>query len=231
MRFIHAMLILASAALIAATAAAQEYRYVSDELHVSFRTGPGNQYAIQRFLVTGTRLELLEPPGDADFPQEALDEWDHVRDPRGDTGWMQSRYLMTERAARDRLADAQQTLADTRAELGEQRSALDAARRRNEELESRLAEARGEVDRLEHLLGQAEQGYELAQANENLKERVAMLLERNEELEVENRRMSERSQQEWFVVGAGVLGVGLLLGLILPRLGPRRRSTWAGSGL
>ncbi len=229
MRAIHATLAAGALLLIASAAAAETYRYVSDELHVSFRTGPGTEYAIQRFHVTGTQLELLPPPEEADYPAEALDEWSYVLDPRGDTGWMQSRYLMEQRAARDRLADAQQVLAATRDEVDELQSALDASRQRNEDLEARLADALAEAERLEHTLGQAEQGYELAQANENLKERVATLLERTETLEAENRELSERSQQEWFVVGAGVLGVGLLLGLILPRLGPRRRSTWAGN--
>jgi SH3 domain protein len=46
------------------------------------------------------------------------------------------------------------------------------------------------------------------------------------ELESENRKLSARSDREWFIVGAAVVTFGILLGLIIPRLRLQKKSSW-----
>jgi len=38
--------------------------------------------------------------------------------------------------------------------------------------------------------------------------------------------LKDRSEREWFVRGAGVVIVGILIGLIVPRLKLRKKSSW-----
>jgi len=74
---------------------------------------------------------------------------------------------------------------------------------------------------------------ELALANEELSRQNALLRERlgdlRQQLEAEQRTGGEqrrREQRRWFLTGAAVLLAGLVLGLALARLGPRRRPRW-----
>jgi len=43
---------------------------------------------------------------------------------------------------------------------------------------------------------------------------------------VANGALSSRSRQNWFIVGAGVLSGGIVIGLIAPSLRRKRRSDW-----
>ena len=43
---------------------------------------------------------------------------------------------------------------------------------------------------------------------------------------MENAALGGRSSQNWFIVGAGVLFGGIVIGLIAPSLRRKRRSDW-----
>lgn len=113
------------------------------------------------------------------------------------------------------------------------------------------SEPTGEVARLQQELTQLKQDYRRLQAdNQRLNEELAQLRrtaenaliidERNRRLEQrtvelerslqlvqqENDALRDRSSQQWFLRGAGVLLAGLLLGVFLPRLHTRRTSRW-----
>jgi SH3 domain protein len=47
-----------------------------------------------------------------------------------------------------------------------------------------------------------------------------------QEVQQENQSLKDRSNREWFVRGAGVVLLGILLGLILPRIRFRSSSRW-----
>ncbi len=189
-------------AAVAPSPAIAEQRYIDDEIHITFREGPGPSFTIKRYHATGTELELLEPPEDAEeqYSEEALEEWSYVRNPSGEEGWVQKRFLVPDLPARERIG----------------------------QVEAELTSAEERIGKLEEDLQAANEGYQLVQDNKKLKERLKHLLDRKEELEDRNRELGERNRQRWFIVGAGVLVTGLVLGLILPLLRPRRRSSWSG---
>ncbi|MGB8144044.1 MAG: hypothetical protein WCF05_02505, partial [Chromatiaceae bacterium] len=57
--------------------------------------------------------------------------------------------------------------------------------------------------------------------------RVAELTRQAAELDQETRDLKLQTNQRWFMIGAGVIGGGILIGLILPNLRFRRRkSSW-----
>lgn len=113
------------------------------------------------------------------------------------------------------------------------------------------SEPTGEVARLQQELTQLKQDHQRLQAeNRRLNEDLAQLRrtaenaliidQRNRRLEQrtvelerslqlaqqENDTLRDRSSQQWFLRGAGVLLAGLLLGVFLPRLRTRRTSRW-----
>ncbi|CAI8852374.1 TIGR04211 family SH3 domain-containing protein [Methylococcus capsulatus] len=59
-----------------------------------------------------------------------------------------------------------------------------------------------------------------------LRETLATVERDLEAKRLENQALAEDSRQRWFLIGAGVLAGGFLLGLIAPQLGWRRRSSW-----
>jgi SH3 domain protein len=197
--------------------------FVSDELIVVLRTGPSTENRILRNLQAGTALEVLEIGDGSDYAR--------VRELNGGTGgWVLTQYLTAEPIARDRLAGAQQELAsaserisalqqqleETRNELAEARESLDHA-------ETTGATANAELASIRQTSASA---IELRDQNENL---VRRLNEREAligQLSSENAELEAQTRQKWFGIGALVLIGGIVLGLVLPGLRRRKRSSW-----
>ncbi|MEX0731389.1 MAG: TIGR04211 family SH3 domain-containing protein [Aquisalimonadaceae bacterium] len=208
--------------LASGAALAQQSRYISDELALDLRSGPGNQYRIQQMVPAGTRVEVLEEQSG----------WTRVRMTTGMEGWVLSRLLTNEPSARSRLEQMERDLTQTRARNEELTTALEQARARVDSLESNLSEATTERDRLDSDLEQASQGLELYDENQELRKQVIDLQREIQDLSHESERLRARNDQQWFMVGSLVLGAGILFGLIIPRIRWRRqRSSWGSSSL
>lgn len=65
-----------------------------------------------------------------------------------------------------------------------------------------------------------ERALALAEENAALESRVATL-------SLETRDLRRSTQRDWLLAGAAVLLVGLVLGIVLPRIRWRRRSRWS----
>jgi SH3 domain protein len=208
-------------ACLASTALA-ETRYVSDRLEITLRTGTSTQHSIMRMLPSGMRLEVLESDPGSGYAR--------VRTPDGTEGWVLARYLMEQPAARDRLAAATERAASLElrvADLAAQVEALsgerDALQAQRDGLESELNEVRSELERIRRVSASA---VELDSANRELRTRVAAAEQDGTLLRAEIAELKRNTQRDWFMAGAGVLLLGLVLGLVLPRIRWRRRSGW-----
>lgn len=203
-------------------AAHAQTRYVDDELVITLRTGPSNQNEIVRTLSSGARVEILETRGD---------EYVRVRVASDDAeGWVLQQYLTDERIAADRLAQAERELAaaqsrvteleervsELTAELETASSDLEAARAENERLDAELADVRSA----------SENALSIRDENENLRQRVSSLNEQLQRATMANAELRSRNRQSWFIVGAGVLVGGIVIGLVAPTLRRRRRTNW-----
>jgi SH3 domain protein len=62
--------------------------------------------------------------------------------------------------------------------------------------------------------------------NESLRRRINEREQLVEELTRQNAELSSRATREWFVLGAGVLFAGTVLGLVLPSFRRKRRTDW-----
>jgi SH3 domain protein len=199
-------------------AVSAETRYVSDHLLITLRTGKGNAYQVIKTLPSGTRLELLDDDG----------EYSHVRTEDGTEGWARNQYLIDTPIAQDKLATAEQKLEklqQTRKELQQQIKVLKSDKgtveKERDTLAADLARIQKELDMLQKV---AAQPIQTAKQNEKLKKQVETLQQESTSLTEENRRLADSSQRDWFLTGAGVLGGGLVLGLLLPLLRPRRKT-------
>ncbi|MCC5809488.1 MAG: TIGR04211 family SH3 domain-containing protein [Ectothiorhodospiraceae bacterium] len=194
-------------------------RYISDELALDMRSGPGNQFRIQQMVPAGTQVQVLDNDSG----------WSLVRLGDGREGWVLTRLLADQPSARSQLNSAQRNLSQVRDENQELRASLEEALARVDELESGLTDTSSERDRLEQQLEQASRGLQLHSENEELKKEVIDLRREIQDLSHETERLRDRNDQRWFIVGSGVLAFGILMGLILPRIRWRKRNSW-GSG-
>jgi SH3 domain protein len=207
--------------LVCGTALA-ETRYVSDNLEITMRSGKGTSYGITRMLRSGTPVEVLEEDKEAGYTQ--------VRVKGGKEGWVLSRFLMKGQAARDRLAAAEKSLAELELEnrkmetsmaaLTEEKAAL------QKELEGLEGQARNVSQELSEIKRTASSALAIDSENKDLKGRVVSLERQLQTLQQENEGLKDRTARDWFMVGAGVVLLGIIVGLIIPRIRWRKKSSW-----
>lgn len=205
----------ACAAILAlvATTALGATRYVSDELRISVRTGAGDEFRIIEVIGTGTRVETLQSQG----------EWAEVRTPADNTGWVRAQYLEELPSAEDRLRAVRAELEQARERIGELEAALSESRANTDEARERFAALSEDKQRLEARIADAQRGLELHDENERLKQNVGKYMREAAELEQQLQQATDRAQKEWFVIGAGVLLGGMLVGIVVTIIPWRRR--------
>jgi SH3 domain protein len=192
--------------------------FVTDELQLDLRVGPGNQYRIVQMMPAGQPLRVEEVSGD----------WSRVTLPNGRDGWMLSRFLAERPSARERVLSIEareRELVEGNAELV---ARLDAANARLVELESALATGAESRDLLEHRIAEASQGLGLFEDNQLMSKQLLDTERALEDLRHEVDRLGRRHEQTWFLAGGLVLGGGLLVGLWVGRASGRRRTRWSG---
>ena len=216
------------ACLLLAASAHGETRYVTDKLSIELRRGPSTQYLIIRTLDAGLAVDVLE---------QTPDGYSRVRvaDSQGSEGWVLTRFLSTDRSARERVAAAERASNDARArvaelerrvaslteELGDTKAELDHTRENHEHVSRELSNisfAQCEASALPF----ADSSFDVVVSRLG-----AMFFPDIEQaLTVQSAALTSRSRQSWFVVGAAVLFGGVVLGLIAPSLRRKRRSGW-----
>ena len=208
--------------LLLATSVHAQTRYVSDRMVVELRRGPSTEYLILRNLEAGAAVQVLEDAG-AGYSRVRVQD-------QGTEGFILTRFLTPEPIARDKLAAAERGLAAAKtraAELEQQVSSLTA------ELggtKTDLAQTRSSHDQaskdLADLRTAAANVVEIRDQNESLRQRLIQREREVEDLTAANTRLTGQDKQNWFIVGAGVLLGGVVIGLIAPSLRRKRRSDW-----
>jgi SH3 domain protein len=212
----------ALACLLLASAAHSQTRYVTDKLSVELRRGPSTEYLIVRSLEAGEMVEVLE---------QTAQGYSRVRVPdQGTEGWILTRFLSSETSARDRLAVAERSLSNARGrvtELEQQVASLTAeVGGTKAELEQTRSSHEHVSQELSSIKTASANAIELRDQNESLRQKLIDRERQVEQLTTENGVLAARNNQSWFVVGAGVLLGGVIIGLIAPSLRRKRRSDW-----
>jgi SH3 domain protein len=208
--------------LLSSGAALAETRYVSDNLEITMRSGKGTSYGITRMLRSGTPVDVLEEDKEAGYT--------HVRTKGGKEGWVLTRYLMKGQAARDRLAAAEKKLAELELENRKMETSMTALTEEKVALEKELAAVEGQSRNVSQELSEIKRTASSALAidseNKDLKGRVVSLERQLQTLQQENEGLRDRTARDWFMVGAGVVLLGIIVGLIIPRIRWRKKSSW-----
>ncbi len=197
--------------------------YVSDELWVNLRSGPGQDYRIIRVLKSGNSLEFIEQNEEAD--------WMMVKTSRGEEGWIPLRYLTETPIAKQLLATTTAELENVKAELNATKENLTKASSSASNSGQEVSALKSEKDQLAKELAEIKaisaDAINLQTNNQQLLEENQSLKNQIDVLTVENQTLEDQANTEQWIVGAVILGVGLLLGLIIPRMRSSKSNSWA----
>ncbi len=192
--------------LLVAPAALAANRYISDELFTYMHSGPNNTYRIIGSIDAGSQVQLLNVNRENEYTQ--------IRDSRGRTGWVQSKFVTNKESMAIRLPRVEKELAEVKKQLANARQSSD-------------TEKAGLVDSLET---RNQQIAELENKYSEISDQLTSVETENRELRAKLDTQKDDMLLKYFTYGGGVAGIGLLFGLILPHLIPRKKRSpngWA----
>ena len=208
--------------LFATSAAFAAPAWVTDQFEITLRSGPSTSNAIQLMIDSGLRLEVLERDTETGYSR--------VRTPGGTEGWVLSRYLMSEPSAREQLAKLTSQLTSATSRGSSLDAQMKAVKAEYESANQQIAKLEREKAAVEKELAEikrtAANVLAINEQNKSLMDQLAAAQIRGDTLEQENRSLSSQTTRYWFMAGALVLLVGVLLGIWLPRVRWQRRSRY-----
>lgn len=199
-----------------------ETRYVTDRLKITMRIGESTGHKIVRMLPSGAPVEVISRNPSTGYAKVKAE---------GSVGYVLNRQLMDEPSPREQLGELKQRLQELQdapdqlqsklASLQTDHKALSQAHQELQTLKQQLQQE------LESIRNSAANAIRIGNERNELRKIVATLTRERENLKQENRDLSNRSAQNWFLIGAGVIIAGITLGLVLPHLRfPRRKTPW-----
>jgi SH3 domain protein len=197
-------------------------QYVTDRLHITMRSGQSTAYKILRMLPSGTPVEVLGENSETGYSRiRAL----------GEEGWVLSRQLMDEPGAREQLSNLKERLQGLQDAPENTRNRLVALQAEHQTLQRSCTQINETKQRLEQELESIRRvsadAVRINNERTELRKAVADLTRERENLKQEIRDMNNQTSQRWFLIGAGVTLIGILLGLVLPHLRfQRRKHPW-----
>jgi len=212
--------------LVAMPVSAQEEeggdRWVTDSFEITMRNGKGNRQAIVRMLRSGTKIELLESDDEAGYSR--------VRTNSGAEGWVLNRYLLKRPPARVMMPDVEARLRASEEKRRKLAGDLKTVVRERDQLQRQLktveTSGQGLQKELDDVQRMSANVIQIDSQNKSLRQSLAERQATVEKLQAENKRLASRANREWFIIGSLVIIVGMLIGLILPRIRWRKKSSW-----
>lgn len=223
------MLFAASGAPAAKSASGKsnsKYQYVSDILTITMRSGKSNEHRIIRTLESGEKLRILENGK----------KYSRVRTDKGETGWVLTRYLSREPAARLELPPIKTKLAKLEKENKELSKSLKEITRERDSLKVAAVSLERLEKKHKQLLEESVRWKDAANKSNNLSEESKDLARKNATLESqmdlmmrELKSLRDGSNRLWFLSGAGVILIGIVIGVMVARSRKEKKSSWGAS--
>ncbi|MCI7718250.1 SH3 domain-containing protein [[Pasteurella] aerogenes] len=180
-----------------------ETKYVSENLNTFLRKGAGDQFKIAGAIQAGEAVTVLE----------RKDKYTLIRDSRNREAWILTNELSNTPSSKEENPKLRAQIEELSLKLNR----IDADwQQRTNEMQRRTKQAE-------------EQSSQLLEQNSQLKRELEITKNKNRDLEAMLDAGKREIAIQWFIYGGSVLGVGLLLGLIIPLILPKRRKRdgWA----
>lgn len=211
-------LVAAFAVLLLSVNATAATRYVSDELSVNMRRGPSTSYGINTLLKAGTQVQTLDE----------ANGWTKIRTPGGSTGYVLTRFLSSQPAARTRIEEIEaehdklvKENKDLHTELAE---AMSGSKELGQLKSQLVSENKSLKKKLKDIKEVSANAIQTNQQNQEYRKKLMVLESKMERLQSQNKAL--QSRREGMKIGALILIVGIVFGLILPLFRRRRKGSW-----
>ena len=208
--------------LIVGTTAIAQTRYVTDEFKIMLRTGPSAKNKIIDTLDSGTSLEVLR--------EDSGNGYSQVQTSSGKIGYVLTRFLRDNPAARSRVTYLESQLKTLRSKPGELQALLASSQEENQALISQnlkltdqYRQSSEELTRIKEVSADA---VNLSERSAKLESEVQQLLLQLDDIRIQNEVLKDQSAKRWYVLGGGTVFIGLLLGWILSIAKRPRRQSW-----
>ena len=196
-------------------------KFVSDRLVITMRSGQGNQFEIIKTLVSGTKLEILEET-DTGYTMVRLED--------GTEGWVRTQYLTDEPIAADKLTSVEAKLTKLKETDKLLREELGSLKKAKGKLDAQHAKLKSEhttaTQELTHLNEVAARPKQLETENRDLRKRFEQISDELVLVKQENQVLKDRSERNWFITGAAVLIIGMIIGLVIPKFRFQKKDNW-----
>ena len=202
---------------------AQSAAYISDILDVPLRAGSSNRYKIIGTVRSGTAIEVLKV--------DAVKGYTQIRTPTGGKGWLPSAQVTNTPSSREQLAGVHQDLEQLRARHADLKQHVDEVVGKPGEENLSYPQLYEEALRLRQQLAQyrkvAADTVAIDERNKTLQEQAVVLERELQLVQQENRALRDDNDNLRFLMGAVLLGAGLLLAVMMPRIREQRREQWS----
>ncbi len=196
--------------------------WITDKLEVQMRSGPGNQYKLIKPLLAGTELTVPSGGETNGYTKVILES--------GEEGWVSTRYLSQTPIAHAQVEENSKALTKLQAEIQRLQTELVACRTARNTAEKSAREFDAETAKLNSEVISIRQAsasvLKIQNERDLLTEEKRALVSELDVLKREKNAQDTNSKQNWFLIGASVLFGGIFLGVMLPRLSWRKKSSW-----
>jgi SH3 domain protein len=196
--------------------------YVTDEFEVTMRSGTSTSNSIVRMLRSGEAVTVLEEDLDSQYTL--------VETKGGKQGYVLSRFLLDEPAARQTLqelelsfAQQQLRLEEQATEIAELRQMLDLEKTDNDTLKSTL---RASEQELSQVRTAAQDTLNILEQNKQLQAVMEQTREENAQLNETNAELSDSTRLDWFIRGGVVCLIAFLIGIAVTRIRWKKQDSW-----
>ena len=217
-----AVLPLLLSVLLSLSAAAADRKYITDQFEVTMRSGTSTANSIVRMLGSGEAVTVLE--------EDLATQYSLVETDDGKTGYVLTRFLMDQQAARARLAELQQRFQQQQAriddqdnEIGELNQALSQEQNDNQTLKTTLRASEQELSRVRTA---AQNTLDILEQNKRLQNVVEQLRQEKEQLTEDNAELSDSTRLDWFVRGGAVSLIAFAIGILVTRIRWKKQDSW-----
>jgi SH3 domain protein len=202
--------------------AADEVMYVTDTFEVTMRSGTSTANSIIRMLKSGEAVTVVE--------QDLASQYSLVLSADGKQGYVLSRYLTAEPAAREQLAGMRQSLqergeriAALQDEIAQLQQALEREQADNQTLGASL---RTTEQQLAEVRDATRDSLEIIEQNKRLQNLLDDLSAEKAALSAANAELGDTTRQDWFMRGAAVSLIAFLIGILVTRIRWRKKDSW-----